>query len=427
MDENANYLKSVRNQYEDYPYPPRDPQDEKKRLLQDASSALPQLNHYCYRGQRDFSGYRALVAGSGTGDATIFLAHQLKDLGGHVVSLDLSSASLDLVKRRAEVRGLDNITWVHGSIMDLPTMGMEPFDHINCSGVLHHLADPDAGLAALKSVLKDDGCMGIMLYATYGRTGVYQMQSLLRLLNQGENDITDSLDNTKVMLGALPPGNWYRYGVGLSSDIAEFGDSGIYDLLLHPQDRAYTIPQVYDFVEQAGLHFSQFSDPRYRLMLDPDISIGNPQLLAKIKALPVRDQQALLELFYGTIVKHSFYVSAQADTTAQLDDLDNVAYLHHCPGDAPHVAVAVALEKEQGRPILMKGPGFSFPVFPKQYTQAIFRELDGSRTLREVFSAVRERLGQPDLTDQVLLEDFRPVYINFNTVDRMLLRHSAVG
>ena len=33
------------------------------------------------------------------------------------------------------------------------------FDLIVCTGVLHHLADPDAGLRALRSVLKPDGVM----------------------------------------------------------------------------------------------------------------------------------------------------------------------------------------------------------------------------------------------------------------------------
>ncbi len=64
-----------------------------------------------------------------------------------------------------------------------PKLGLEKFNYINCSGVLHHLADPDEGFKASKSVLADDGAIGLMLYATTGRIGVYQIQALMRLVN----------------------------------------------------------------------------------------------------------------------------------------------------------------------------------------------------------------------------------------------------
>jgi 2-polyprenyl-3-methyl-5-hydroxy-6-metoxy-1,4-benzoquinol methylase len=39
------------------------------------------------------------------------------------------------------------------------------FDQIVCTGVLHHLADPDKELAALYGLLKPDGVMHLMVYA----------------------------------------------------------------------------------------------------------------------------------------------------------------------------------------------------------------------------------------------------------------------
>jgi 2-polyprenyl-3-methyl-5-hydroxy-6-metoxy-1,4-benzoquinol methylase len=42
--------------------------------------------------------------------------------------------------------------------------------------VLHHLADPDAGLRALRSVLKPEGAIDLMVYARYGRTGISMLQ-----------------------------------------------------------------------------------------------------------------------------------------------------------------------------------------------------------------------------------------------------------
>lgn len=69
-----------------------------------------------------------------------------------------------------------------GSLLDLATAGQAPFDYIDCCGVLHHLDDPDAGLAALTRVLAPQGGIGLMLYGHYGRRGVYDVQTILRTL-----------------------------------------------------------------------------------------------------------------------------------------------------------------------------------------------------------------------------------------------------
>ena len=98
--------RTVRNHYETYPYPERDPADEHKRLCKPVLASLEVMNHYCFKGKRDFrQGFRALVAGGGTGDSTIWLAEQLKGTDAAVVHLDISAASTDLAKARAEIRG----------------------------------------------------------------------------------------------------------------------------------------------------------------------------------------------------------------------------------------------------------------------------------------------------------------------------------
>jgi ubiquinone/menaquinone biosynthesis C-methylase UbiE len=89
------------------------------------------------------------VAGGGTGDSTIYLAEQLRELGGEVVYLDVSAASMAVARARADVRGLTNIRWLNDSLMNLPALGLGVFDYISCTGVLHHLESTEAGLAAL--------------------------------------------------------------------------------------------------------------------------------------------------------------------------------------------------------------------------------------------------------------------------------------
>ena len=73
---------AVHAQYESYPYPARDPADEAKRLITGSPSHLLEISHYLHGGALDLSKpFRALVAGGGTGDATIMLAQQLVDAG----------------------------------------------------------------------------------------------------------------------------------------------------------------------------------------------------------------------------------------------------------------------------------------------------------------------------------------------------------
>ena len=87
----------VQEQYEELPYPVRDPAEERKRLIRTELSDLDVINHYCFKGRRDFTdGFNVLVAGGGTGDATIYLAEQLKDTNAAITYVDISLASLEV-------------------------------------------------------------------------------------------------------------------------------------------------------------------------------------------------------------------------------------------------------------------------------------------------------------------------------------------
>jgi len=171
-------------QYEAFPYPKRDPRDEAKRLVVGSPSHLREIDHWVFQAARPASQpLRALVAGGGTGDGAIMLAQQLASAGrpGRVAYLDRSAAAHGVARARSEARGLA-LDWHQGSLLDLATSGLGPFDYIDCCGVLHHLPDPAAGLRALLSVLAPGGGLGLMVYAPHGRTGVYMLQDALRLL-----------------------------------------------------------------------------------------------------------------------------------------------------------------------------------------------------------------------------------------------------
>ena len=73
--------------------------------------------------------------------------------------------------------------------------------------------------------------------------------------------------------------------------------------------------------------------------------------------------------------------------------------------------------------------GVALVLAPRRYSEHLFRYLDGERSLREIFRLARndEPLRGAGVTDDQLLEDFRPIFDLFNAAEGMLLRHKSVS
>ena len=416
----------VREQYESLPYPPRNPADEKTRLLRTWLDDLPMINHYCFGGRRSFDrGFRALVAGGGTGDGTIFLAEQLRHTDAEIVHVDVSGASLAIAQRRAEARGLANIRWIQASLLDLPRLGVGMFDYINCVGVLHHLEDPDAGLDALLGVLKDDGAIGLMVYALYGRAGVYHVQALMRLVNAGATTRAARIENTKQILHALPRSNWFKRGEDLYND-HRVGDAGVYDLLLHSRDRAYSVAELYEWLEDRhGLNIELTDVQTGRAAYLPHMVFGPkpPPVMKQVRKLAPRRQHEVAELFTGRIQTHSLFVNRKPNR-APYGDASFIPFFFHEPMTGANVARVFAAGR--GRPVVLDHAhtGISVEVNPGRYGPDILRHIDGETSFAAIFERVRKQHGADAaaLPDVSLFDDFRDIYETLNALERLLLR-----
>ena len=297
--------RAVRAHYEALPYPARDPADERKRLIAGSPSHIDEINHYVFAGRLSFTApFRALFAGGGTGDGAIMLAQQLAERNpqGRVIYLDESRAAREVAEARARVRGLSNIDFHTGSLLEVGDMSLEMFDYIDCCGVLHHLADPSAGLKALAGVLADGGGMGLMVYGALGRTGVYPMQAALAALTGGAPP-DEALALARFVLAELPETNWLRRNPHLAG--VDGDDAALYDLLLHSRDRAYCVPEIAELSTGAGLAITGFVEPaRY----DPATYLTDGDLRARAAGLDWLDACALAENLAGSIKAHVFYV-----------------------------------------------------------------------------------------------------------------------
>ena len=416
----------VRRQYERFPYPERKPEDERTRLIGTWLDDLRMLNHHCFRGVRTFSdGFRALVAGGGTGDGTVFLAEQLRGLDAEVVHLDISRAAMDVARERVRLRGLTNVRFVEGSLLDVPTLGIGTFDYINCAGVLHHLPDPPRGLDALLEVLEPDGALGLLLYAQYGRTGVYQMQSLLRILCADADSDEQKLGLARATLAGLPPTNWFIRGEDLHQDHRAGGDAGLYDLLLHPQDRAYTVPEIYEwFTDRCGLAVKWSDWHRGRLPYEPGthLSRATPQLLARLAALGERERAAAAELISGAIITHSFYATRAVDVTAPYGDATMVPMLVNDAATGRDIAAVIDAHGRKPFVLQHARSGLARALDPGRHVRDIFMALDGELSFGQIFDSVRGSAGSPSPDDAALFAEFEPWYRTLESIDRLLLR-----
>lgn len=293
-------MDSVRDQYEAFPYPERDPGDERKRLVTGSPSLPQEIDHFVYGGRRDWSQpLRILVAGGGTGDGLIQLTTLLTRWKKpyEAVYVDLSRASRRVAEARAKVRGLSGIRFVTGSLLDAADHG--EFDYIDCCGVLHHLPDPEAGFAALRGALAEDGGMGFMVYAPYGRSGVYPLQAAFAALF-GHLPPKERVGAARRVLERLPEGHPFKSNPNLNDH--KSGDAGFYDLLLHSQDRAYDVPALIDVLDRTGWRLSGFTVP----------ALYDPARFAEVpEGLDGAEAMALAERLAGTIRTHTGYAVAK--------------------------------------------------------------------------------------------------------------------
>jgi hypothetical protein len=176
------------------------------------------------------------------------------------------------------------------------------FDQIVSTGVLHHLEDPDAGLRALRDMLKPDGAMHLMVYAPYGRTGVYMLQDFCKRIGVHATDV--DIRDLIAALELMPPGHPLK---NLLREAPEFQqEAALADALLHPQDRAYSVPQLFDFISNAELTFGRWIR-QAPYSVHCGVIAQMPQA-ARMAQLSFAEQSAAVELFRGTMARHSVAV-----------------------------------------------------------------------------------------------------------------------
>jgi len=361
---------AVRKQYEAYSYPP--PIEDAGEFLRqwgpltcDPRFAGIQL----WPEGRPRQDLRILCAGCGSSQAPLIA---LNNPDCSVVGIDLSEASLAHSNRHRDRHNLANLELRRMSLLDVGELH-RAFDLIICTGVLHHLPDPDAGLRALADVLDPLGSMAIMLYGKSGRAGVYLIQDVLRRLGAGPN--AEGLRMARELLKFVPSNHPLISTTGkLPHDLAD--DAGIVDMLLHPQDRAYSVPEIIEFVEAAGLIFFGWNDnapycaDRYL----------RGEMLERVLALPAAEQWAVVDNLAALNSRHDFF-ARKPQSARFLTRFDTDDYLSY----VPLVRAGVKLAGEANALILTRPSPDGDISIPISRSEALLLEqADGKKSISEL-------------------------------------------
>jgi SAM-dependent methyltransferase len=238
----------VGQRYHDHPYP-----RWRNITVHAKGSGRKRLERYFSPERLAFfdAPFKVLIAGAGTGRHAIAAALRYGD-NADVLAIDLSRRSLAYGQMKAARYELGNLHFAQG---DLLAMGPDtgPFDIIESVGVLHHLADPFAGLTALAGKLRKGGLMLVGLYSDLARQNITRLR-----LDDPAYPGPDADDDAA---------RRYRGRLVNSRDDLLLRSHDFYtlsefrDLVLHMQEVPCTLMQVQEQLHAAGLIFRGFLLP----------------------------------------------------------------------------------------------------------------------------------------------------------------------
>lgn len=244
---NSETVEKVRTQYENYPYPPWS--GLTRSYPAPVGTVLKGLFPHFDAPQFLALPCRVLVAGCGTGKHALSTSRRF--ITSEIVGVDISLNSLAYGVRMARDLGLTGVTFVHGDLNSPPAH--EQFDVIECAGVLHHLAEPEAGWRQLSDLLRPGGVMKIALYSARAREGIRAARQLLEQQKYGAT--LDGVRQARQALFALEPGN---VAAGVMALVDFYSTSGCIDLLFHVQEQTFDIARLGRCLEELNLRLIGF-------------------------------------------------------------------------------------------------------------------------------------------------------------------------
>ena len=365
--------------YESHPYPP--PVDDIDAYRRSWDNRRRRVESHLFWPAEPYRDNRSvLVAGCGTSQAAHYAVRWPR---AQVTGIDVSAKSIAFTQALKRKYKLDNLE-VHQLPVERATELGRVFEHVVCTGVLHHLSDPGAGLRALRDVLAPSGALNLMVYAPYGRAGVYMLQDYCRRIGVGGT--TSEIRDLAATLKALPPDHPLVPLLRTSPDFAD--KTGLADALLHPADRSYSVPQLMDFLSDSGLAFGRWV--RQAPYLPSCGALASTPHASRLGNLTPEAQYAAVELFRGTMVRHAVVAyrrdGSAPDAASACVDFDGNAWLGYTPIRLPDT-IAVRDRLPPGATAVLINPNHTYtdlylPIDARQ--ERLLNAIDGKGTIADI-------------------------------------------
>lgn len=194
---------------------------------------------------------RVLIAGCGTGRHALRVATEYRQ--SQVLALDLSRTSLGYAQDRAQALNIESVRFMQADILDLARLP-EQFPLIESIGVLHHMAEPEQGLAQLKRRLLPQGLMQLGLYSRLARTSIAQCRDWI-----GQLGLTESAADIRRLRQVLMDPRCQVFAEMIRNSRDFYSLSGCRDLLFHQCEHQFDIAQIQALLATFDLRFLGFS------------------------------------------------------------------------------------------------------------------------------------------------------------------------
>ena len=328
-----------------------------------------------------------LVAGCGANQAAHYA---FTNRNSQVLGIDLSDSSLGHEAHLKQKHRLDNLELLQMSLGEIGSLGRS-FDLIVCTGVLHHLRDPDAGLRCLRDVLKPHGVMSIMLYGYFPRVGVYMLQEVFRQL--GLKQDAEGIGVVKRALAVLPRQHHLNVYRQMAPDL--YYDSGLVDTFLHPADRAFTVPQILKLARDNDLSLQSWLD---NLQYSLSATIGDPENSVRklAETLPVAKQWEIVELMGQSMARHNFLLChPEKDERDYILDFSADEWLDYIPSRRHPLVAQPALDGSRASRLAIHRLSHSVALEARE--AELFQQVDGARTIRDILRTTHAAQNHEDL------------------------------
>jgi ubiquinone/menaquinone biosynthesis C-methylase UbiE len=257
-----NYQEKTLEQFECNPYPsnPIAASPKKDVALLYKNSLVTGYYHRYHRVLADLSECVILDLACGTGFTTLTLAEA--NPGAKIIATDISQKSLKIAEERLTHHGFHNIEYHLLALEEIDQLDLR-FDYINASDILYLLPDISLALKQLASVLKPKGIIRGNLHSYYCRLHLYRSQELfsrMGLMDINPEEIEMGI--VRDFFKALKDTTDLKLRTRGKHNPEESGDQVILMNYLFQNDKGFTMPQLLDFLERAGLDLIDMVDWR---------------------------------------------------------------------------------------------------------------------------------------------------------------------